>query len=597
MFNGAKKLQEWYPEYTLDDIRKAALKLPKKHQALIYKMYGENLLEYHIVSESEYSSFYSNVKNILKKILEGKMVRCKYDSFFDIFTPYSKEEVLKAFDKLNNKEKELLYKKFGKFLDERNKVTNSETTAIYRIKKKIFFILSGKKKNSDAIKKVFPDNSVEEILLAIKKLPKRQQDSILKRYGANLDELHKFESKTEENDFRASILNVKRVLNGEKIRFKTQSIFDWFPEYSKEDLFKVISMLSLKEQDVIFKRFGKNLDECNPVLHSETAYFGIVIKPHMEAILLNKVSDYNRSISRIFKNFSKEDIKQVVILLPKEYQKIIYQKYGNNLNEVHVLSNKTDREILYNRILPFMKKKLEVESVKKIISLMDCFKDYSKEEIQREIRNLSSKSQNYLYQRYGQNLDEINIVSDIVLHKLYKIISILKMTLKKKSLYEKLKLDKDLVDARINKLSDTEKEALYMRFGYDLDHPVDLPLSDEFINYVDSEIIPKLRSGLFYDINDVLEIINNLNKYFNISKINKDELIIFILNFKLLNSTNSGYSVKEIAEYFNITGSDVYNITNKVLNELGINMDDAKRIIFKTNSYYLKPLNFKKENL
>lgn len=134
-------------------------------------------------------------KNI-KKRNNGK-------NLFDKFCSYTKEEVLRAVERIPDDQKELLYKRYGKDLEQtehNESFTQEEYNRLsHQITKTIRRCLDDpnykyEKPREKYLMERCKDYTKEEIFKALKDLPKEYQDAIYLRYGNKLDEINEITS-------------------------------------------------------------------------------------------------------------------------------------------------------------------------------------------------------------------------------------------------------------------------------------------------------------------------------------------------------------------------------------------------------------------
>jgi RNA polymerase sigma factor (sigma-70 family) len=134
--------------------------------------------------------------NKVKKRNNGK-------NLFDKFCSYTKEEVLKAVERIPDDQKELLYKRYGKDLEqtehtgtftqeEYNRLSHQITKTIRRCldDPNYTYVKPHEKTLMERLNKY----DREEIIKALKDLPKEYQDAIYLRYGNKFDEINEISS-------------------------------------------------------------------------------------------------------------------------------------------------------------------------------------------------------------------------------------------------------------------------------------------------------------------------------------------------------------------------------------------------------------------
>ena len=107
---------------------------------------------------------------------------------------------------------------------------------------------------------------------------------------------------------------------------KSKSIFLIFPGYSKEKIASAVSKLPEKYKSIVYKKFGKNLDEINHISHLENSIFHETIKKHIFALLEGKsinIKYHNKTIFEYIPGYSKEELLLAISKLSEKYQDIV----------------------------------------------------------------------------------------------------------------------------------------------------------------------------------------------------------------------------------------------------------------------------------
>lgn len=164
---------------------------------------------------------------------------------------------------------------------------------------------------------------------------------------------------------------------------KPKSIYEFFPEHSKEKINAVIKSLSDKDKKIIELRYGKDLE--NPIFFSLNKtengrfYNNILLKirnrlkkeDKYDKIIknipegdtnMNKENNENiktKGIYKRFNEFTAIDINEAFSALPEKYQSIVLKYYGKNLDSDPKRGLLTKEEqIILNKAIMFLNRRL-----------------------------------------------------------------------------------------------------------------------------------------------------------------------------------------------------------------------------------------------
>ncbi len=461
-------LLEHFDGYTLEEIKEAISKLNDKDKEIIFKVYGESLDEYHYISKENKNALYT-IKRKIQRILNSK----KHNkSLFERITDYDESQIRKAISNLAPKHQEVLYKKYGRALNEYYDLTKEEnqyltSVVIPRLKK----ILKGKALLSTKITELL-SASTEEINQIITKLPFEHQTIVYKKYGRFLNEYNKID-KEESTIFYGTILpKMKRMLSKRTI---IKYIGDYFDGYNIDEIKNAISKLIASKQEIIYKKFGINLNESNQIPSSEHTIFKRAIKDIRNVLEGIDINQRFQTLIKRLDGYSYEDITKAIGFLEPEKRALFYKKYGTYLDEYHVITKK-ENSIIENAIVS-LKNLLSCNKKSINISLREYFKDYSLEEIKNVISKLKTKEQELLYLKFGENLDECNLINSEKIKSLEKLVIIVgkklsgELSVKDRKIKYKTIFDhfegyqaEDIINV-INSLNPDEQEIIYKKYG------------------------------------------------------------------------------------------------------------------------------------
>ena len=195
---------------------------------------------------------------------------------------------------------------------------------------------------------------------------------------------------------------------------RIKPIYEYFKECSKEEIDFIITTLSPKAKYILKLKYGDNFN--NPHGHElsedDKKYFqGYILKTirkRLEDLANGKqLVEKPSNIYEYFPDYTFKLIDEAIKLLPKGYLDIIYKKYGDNLKEVKrpIKLNSKDYLFFRNSVLLQIEKNLKIicnqVEVKKIKTIYEYFPDYTEEEIDNALENLSDKAKKTLVLKYG----------------------------------------------------------------------------------------------------------------------------------------------------------------------------------------------------
>ena len=293
------------------------------------------------------------------------------------------------------------------------------------------------------------------------------------------------------------------------------NLYKMFENYSKDEIDKIIDTLSDEYKALIYKRFGKRLYGLYNVEIKEwsTIYLKIVpylknklagIEPNMlieesinsipekeisnknrtkndvkilpkaveiekpkidkEKSQKNKIIKSSKTFYDVFKGYSKEEVDNVIEILPRQDKKLIHKRWGRNLNiKKEVLEEERIR--VNSVIVPKIKKKLsnpnyvirgenlktlkidkeksqKMKSIKPSKTFYDVFKGYSKEEVDSVIEMLPKQDKELIHKRWGRNL---NIKKEVSEEERIRINSTIVVKMKRKLADPSYKLNNNIV--------------------------------------------------------------------------------------------------------------------------------------------------------
>lgn len=283
----------------------------------------------------------------------------------------------------------------------------------------------------------------EIIMQLIKKFPKRNQEIILLYFGFynnkkyTFEEIGKMYNMTRANASRIVLESLEKIKKQLKEidkpceKRKITTLYEFFSDYSKEEVDAMVLKLSLEEQALIKRIYGDNLNNCMTTLtqNSQDYYnFYRVLMPKMRK-LLPFPNIKIKTIYEFFPNYTKEEVNKFIDSLNEYDKRIINLRYCFDLEHPKdgiVLSQRQSNHFF--RIINLIANSLENnEPIKrrKLKTIYGSFKGYSKEEIDNVILSLKEEEKALIRKRYGSDLDNPIRNEEWTSEDTYKFYSIL----------------------------------------------------------------------------------------------------------------------------------------------------------------------------
>ena len=532
------------------------------------KTFGED-------EDNSFSSFVANDVDIENDIID----KIYKDNLFELIRNY-----------LSDKEYEIICYRFGKYgriysLEElglkyhltRERIRQIEKKAISKLSSPYFkSLISINDKNYEKINlgnlqtpkpvtyhlnksfyAYFPDYLKQEVDYAFKSLSIKHKNLVYQIYGQSLTEYH-LVSNTKCIYFEKTIVN---TLN--KILFLNRinkiNILEYFSNYSYDEITFAINVLISSYKTIVYRKYGQSLTANYDLDYKETNILFKKIFPLISKylILIHKLN--SNSLFEIFPNIHVDELKYFISQLSLEDQNLIFDTYGHNLNEksnnakniilLKVISTLTDE--IYSPIFCILRK-----------NIYELLNTNSQSEIIEAINRLNETDQNLIYARYSFDItkdyqkylefinyyakDDFNELIMFIILKLIKII-VKKDSGKSKKFYERFEgFTKEQVDTVFNTLTNEDKEAIYFRFGPNLDTIYDYT-NPKIRNKVEA-VIQNIRNTLlkYYSTDNDH---NNIKSFYDILRISHE-------NTKIIMQCLSDGEIEDLYAYF---GYDLEN--------------------------------------
>ena len=556
---GIQTIYELLPDYTKEEVDHVLSQLSEDDIKILHVRYGEDL-EHPVVKRltaEQRKSFYGHLLPKIKRLMKHY---CSDGdkTIYSYFPEYSKKEVDRVILMLSKSDLELLDMRYGKDLEHPivNELTSEQQRLFYiRVVVKMRRWLDNRVNKvgraATSIYSLFSNYTKEEVDAMISKLSESDLEVLYMRYGEDLE--HPVATQLtdkERNHFYGYLMTkMKKLLNNPDMKAgqRGRSIYQLFKSYTKEEIDAMISKLSESDLDLLYMRFGENLE--HPVVakltDKERNHFYGYLMTKMKKLLNNpdmKVVQRGRSIYQLFESYTKEEVDHVLSQLSEDDMKILYMRYGEDLE--HPFMNKLTSEqskMFFGIVIAKMKRLLNkpfVKSESKIIgkSLYQLLEPYSKEEIDNMLLKLSEADLDLLHMRYGEDLAyPINKLTaeqgkrfyGSLFVKMKRLLENPDVKLKPRggSIYQLLEpYSKEEIDAMLLKLTESNIELLHMRYGEDLENPVINKLTEKQKKCFYGPLMTKMRR-LLEDPNSVREVKSIYQLLFPYTKEEVDDII------------------------------------------------------------------------
>jgi len=510
-----KSIYELLGKYTKKEIDVVIASLEEKDKKILYLRYGEDL-EHPVINTNwsiqDKHYFYNALLKKMKTALKNGGSCKKVKSIYELFGEYTKEEVDVAIATLKEKDRELLHLRYGEDLEHpvinSNWTENDKTRFYNSLLRKIRIALKNgtpcaEAKKVKSIYELLGEYTKKEIDVVIASLKEKDRKMLYLRYGEDLEHpvINSNWTEKDKKYFYTTLLRKIRIALKNSGSYsenkKVKSIYEFFEEYTKEEVDVVIASLEGKDKKILYLRYGEDLE--HPVFNSnwsiqDKRYFYNALLKKMKIALKNGGSCKKvKSIYEFFEEYTKEEVNVVIASLRGKDRDLLYLRYGEDLEHPVINSNWTEKDQMYfyNLLLKKMRTALKngtpCAEVKKVKSIYELFEGYTKEEVDAVIASLRGKDRDLLYLRYGEDLENPVINSNWTKKDrirfyntlLRKMQTALKNSTpcaevkKVKSIYEFFEeYTKEEVDMAIATLKEKDKELLHLRYGEDLEHPV-----------------------------------------------------------------------------------------------------------------------------
>ena len=275
-----KTIYQVIPYYSKEEINQVIAELNEKDKKIFYLRNGDDLEHPKTVEEVyDLNYLYGLVVGKIKRNLrKAKKIKTIYECLYK----YSKEEINQGISMLNDKDKTILYYRYGNDLE--HPITSNlwnpsqhsrylYDTIFKRIERNIKLVSpkitdlpkKPRKKSSKTVYEQLSNYSKEEINAEIAKLNEEDKKIFYLRNGDDLENpksVSEF-SNTMKKRYYNIILLLKKHLAPEPLYIRGTIFYQlhrYNSKYTKEEVLNAISMLSPEEKEIITSRYGEDLN-------------------------------------------------------------------------------------------------------------------------------------------------------------------------------------------------------------------------------------------------------------------------------------------------------------------------------------------------
>ncbi len=333
------------------------------------------------------------------------------DNFYSLFS-YPKYLVDKGVELLSNKDKKFL-ERFIRLSKNPSKVKGYK-----KIVDRINFLIKYKVLKIN-LSEFCPREEIEEY---ISNLSMSKKEILFKRY--TLNENYELQENLESLKEKKYLSNMSREIkekffgvevNSDKFAYK--SLREYFPNVSDELLFQAVNNLVYPYRELIYKKYGENLDNKKRTdlsLQENTLINTVIlriIKRNIDYIKNNGELVY---VTDIFKGIDKERLKKAF----KEagYEEYLNRNFGSDLKSARIIKNGGRTNVVDANIKAKIYKQLNIHKVflispfyNKFINLMlpnESYDSYVKR-VNQVVKSLKEEDYKNLIKVYGENLDKV----------------------------------------------------------------------------------------------------------------------------------------------------------------------------------------------
>lgn len=268
----------------------------------------------------------------------------KSKNLLDLFIDIEEKDLLLVVDLLSSKQKEAIYFKHGNDLKnciimsplETKKYQKYYEEAIYQLN-----LIAGNYKIS-----LFEQTNIDKDLFMsyFEKLTPQMKSVLIKVHGKEFSKTMPLKILTSKE--KALYLNAidyiksnKEIKESSKLSTSSSKnnkfLLGIYPNKTLEELKSFVKLLTPKQQEAIYARFGSNLDSYIAWNQEQRKIYSVNYRNGMHNLnlIVKEELDYtDKLLTTIYSHKTLEELKEAVRQLPEDQQEAIYARYGTNLD-------------------------------------------------------------------------------------------------------------------------------------------------------------------------------------------------------------------------------------------------------------------------
>ena len=173
---------------------------------------------------------------------------------------------------------------------------------------------------------------------------------------------------------KKSLENIENFQKKTKIKNQKRTIYNYFSDYTIEQVNEMISNLTEDEKKLLALRYGNDLHEqfFSKLTHQEYHLFYDVLVPKMKKLLGQSTKEKIeikekkklKTIYEYFSDYTKEQIDEVLNTLNDNEKQLIYLRFGNDLNYPQLSELTLDKkDKFYGLLVPKMRRLLKSKKI------------------------------------------------------------------------------------------------------------------------------------------------------------------------------------------------------------------------------------------
>ncbi len=415
-----------FNDYTKEEIDKTLLRLTPQEKKLLDSYYDEKTLRWKNKEiSSEEQKHLASLTGKIGRNLKNKPKRKTYNNIYTFFDGYTEEEIDCAVEKLTDRNKEILKKKFGEDLKHPTNavLTDKENNTIYRVFNTLLPKLLNPQVQVHYYKNLFERLEKYEpkvILKAVQSLSNNQKEILQERYGEDFTKNSSSKPFDREKNVKVSSIILNSLSSKiEDVLIDRVGIYKYFLDYDHAVIDEAISKMPEDQRLLLQKKYGEDYRENhNDDLTNEEKYeLHTKVMKRMERLIKNPtLVQYGNQqkiegVYEYLSDYSKEEIKEAFSKLNEGERKKITKRFGEDFDHpVRNTLTKQERSEFYDTM---KKLKLSLERMNgknlsksvKYTNLYDYYGDYSREQVDFVLSTLKDADLRIIYKKYGEDLE------------------------------------------------------------------------------------------------------------------------------------------------------------------------------------------------